>query len=114
MNNANRTVTKIPLTELWKVDQELMAERKRFLNKNEIKDIIKISKVEFVIADIGLKLNWLDVDDCYHMWKSNIEKHVANNFEGIEIESFPDSYAYIASEWKGSSGNPIILLEKLH
>jgi hypothetical protein len=40
--------------------------------------------------------------------------HLADDHAYICIDSFPEGFAFIASEWTGTNNDPIILLEKYH
>jgi hypothetical protein len=114
MDNSNRIVTKIPLSEIWKCDQDIVSNRKHYLNEEEINKILKISKVDFILADVGLHLHWVGTELCFDIWNNEIKNHLANYNEHIILENFPDNYAYLASEWTSKSHIPIILLEKIH
>lgn len=114
MNNSDRVVTEIPLKYLWDMSNNIEAVRKQYLNKGNIKTILRTAEVDFVIADIGDKLKWVDANKCYNFWKSEIEAHLINDTEFIDIDNCPHNYAYIASEWVCNSGRAIILFEKIH
>lgn len=113
--SMQRIVTKLPLNELWSDVEFIIAKRERYLNKENLRQILKNFPVEFIVADIGLKLQRISIDKCYGFWKSEVERHLIDNPEKrFNIESFPDEYAYMASEWTGEFLTPIILLEKYH
>lgn len=114
MQNTERIVTQTPLTNLWTDKEDVGAVRGRYLTRKDVKDIVKQYPVEFVIADVGLKLKWIAIDKCYDFWKSEVEKHLVDSPEKFHLEDFPNEYAYIASEWVGEIQAPIILLEKYH
>ena len=58
--------------------------------------------VEFYVADVGRPHRRVNVDKCYDFWKSEVNPHLAGNPEnGFELERFPGSYLYVASEWSG-------------
>ena len=114
MDNSIRLVTKIPLSEIWKFDQDFDSNRKYYLNEEQINNILQISKVDFIVADVGHHLHWVGADHCYDVWKNEIKNHLANLNEHIILENYPDNYAYLASEWTTKSLIPIILLEKIH
>jgi hypothetical protein len=114
MKLSGKVVTKIPLETLWTNELEIPAKRKSYLTKNDIKQLLKQSKLQFVIADGGYKLNWIEINKCFDFWKSEVEKHLATDINKIYLDNFPDNYAYIASEWIGEIETPIVLLEKVH
>lgn len=114
MNISLKIVNEIPISQLWNNEEIIEAKRERYLTKDELTEILKNYPVEFVIANVGDKLNWIPVDTCFEYWKSKIRDHVVTNLERIELEDYPNEFAYIASEWIGQIQSPIILLEKCH
>jgi hypothetical protein len=54
-----RVVTKIPLTELWDESGTIAGGRIRNLNENTLIELIRSGSVRFVVADCGLKLDWI-------------------------------------------------------
>jgi hypothetical protein len=114
MDIKDKVVTRLPLQELWTTSKTLEHRRKRKLKKDDIKGIIKTNPVEFVFADVGHKLHWTNKGECFEIWKREIEKHLIENNEKINLEDFPDNYGYLASEWTDDQALPIVLLEKLH
>ncbi len=114
MDISLKVVTEIPLVELWTHEGFIEARRERYLVKNELKEMLKQSPVEFVIANVGDKLTWIPVGKCYENWTSKIKAQVTNDLDRFELEEFPSNFIYVASEWTGKIQTPIILLEKHH
>jgi len=114
MDLQHRIVTILPLTVIWNDSSEMEATRKHYLTKEQIRLILKETPVEFVVADVGLRLKWVEASQCYSFWKSEAESHIADFVDLIDVNTFPDSFAYMASEWQVNDRIPIILLEKLH
>lgn len=112
MNTENRIVTQIPLDEIWNNKEVISVNRKRYLKKDEISQILKNSPVRFAIARIGNNLTWIEEEKCYEFWKSEVKINLADPTEKIELDSFPSNFAYLASEWCEGSQTPIILLEQ--
>lgn len=113
MKQSDRIVTKMPLTQLWNSDEEIDVVKKEYLTKAQLKLILKQRPVEFVVASIGNKLRWIEIENCYEFWKTEVEKQVAEDYDNIFLDDFPGEYAYVASEWVGAV-NPIVLLEMHH
>ena len=114
MNISLKIVNEIPISQLWNNEEIIESKRVRYLTKDELTEILKNYPVEFVIANVGEKLNWIPVDKCFEYWKSKIKDHVVKNLDRIELEDYPNEFAYIASEWTGQIQSPIILLEARH
>lgn len=113
MKFADKIVTTIPLNILWTNDTEVQAERSTYLSPNDIRSLLKESPVQFIVADVGHKLKWIDDDQCFDFWKAE-KNHIAENPGQVNLEDFIDNYAYIASRWTGEQDIPIVLLEKVH
>lgn len=111
---SNRIVTEIPINNLWTDQEELSATRIRYLNKESIKHLLAQGQKTFVVANVGRKLEWIAPENCYEFWKKEVIAHLADDHADICIDSFPEGYAFIASEWTGKNNDPIILLEKYH
>jgi hypothetical protein len=114
MGFDQRIVSQTPLHELWNTcgivsDKELCK-----LRAADIARLLRMGKVQFVVADIGSPLNWVPVDKCYSFWKSEVKNHLADSVVNKSVEDFPDQYCYFASAWEAKGGEPIILLVMSH
>lgn len=109
-----KTVSELPLSELWIGDATIDVKRNSYLTRTDIKNMLNGQLITFVVANIGEPLKWVKLSDCYHFWKNEAEGHVANEPNHIDVEDFPDKYAFIASKWTGRNHDCIILLEKVH
>jgi hypothetical protein len=109
MNPEDRIVLKIPVEKIWNGQVELDLERMSYLSK-----ILRDGPVQFVLADVGKKLMWIDQSSCYSFWKNEIQLHFVENPAKIFLNQFPNEYAYLASRWGTMMNAPVVLLEKLH
>jgi hypothetical protein len=107
-----KVVTTTPLTELWTDEGLIDAKRGRQLTSTEIKEILTESV--FVVADVGQRLNWIKQEEVFDFWKTDLQKRLWNKDGKIDLDKFPDGYAYLATEWVGNTDRKIILLEKFH
>ena len=107
-----RIVTSIPLTELWTDEGLVDASRGRHLMTSDIKAIL--TDVIFVVADVGQKLNWIRLEDMFDFWKTDLQKHLWDKGDKLDLDKVADGYAYLATEWTDSKDGKIVLLEKLH
>ena len=113
MNPELRIVTKIPLTELWDGKGKIDSERICYLDQRKLAELLRASEVHFVVADCGLKLEWIPPQERFRFWK-RVRRQIADPGKPIYRETFPQEIAYIASEWRGRAGECLVLLEKHH
>jgi hypothetical protein len=108
-----RIVAKMPLAELWDKSGTIAAERIRNLDPNALLELVGSGSVQFVVADCGLKLDWIPMAERFEFWKM-IRPQIADPAKPISLSNFPNETAYIASEWRGRAGNCLVLLERHH
>lgn len=111
----NRIVTQLPLRELWDSAGNVPAQRVRDLGRAQIRALLRAGPVRFVVADVGSTLGWISATLAHSFWKSQVQRHLAEPDQTVDLARFPGEYCYFASEWRDSDGKPpIILLEKVH
>ena len=113
MNFSDKIITTIPLNTLWTNETEIQAQRTAYVTRNDIRLLLKETPVQFIVADVGHKLKWIDSHHCFDFWKAEAT-HIAENPERVDLGDFVDNYAYVASLWTGRQDIPIVLLEKVH
>jgi hypothetical protein len=108
-----RIVTKLPLAELWDESGPLAGDRLRTLDQSNLAELLRTAPVRFVVADCGLELRWIPTEQRVEFWKA-VQLQIADPSRPMYLKQFPNETAYIASEWRGRSGEQLILLEKHH
>jgi hypothetical protein len=108
-----RVATKIPLTELWDESGTITSERIRSLDQGTLLELVRSVSVQFVVADCGLKLDWIPREKRFDFWKT-VRPQIADPAEPIFLGRFPNETTYIASEWRGRTGEYLVLLERHH
>ena len=89
--------------------------RIRMLNRSDIAELLRTGAVEFVVADVGESLRWIDAHGCFDFWKSEVKSHLIEDGSRIDLDKYPDGYCYAATEWEDKeSGSSIVLLERHH
>ena len=68
---------------------------------------------QFIVANCGAKLNWIPLQERFEFWKM-VRPQIADPMKPIRLDQFPIETAYTASEWRGRTGECLILLEKQH
>lgn len=113
MDPSKRIVASLPLTSLWRGEGELVARRQRDLSRDELRDLLRLNHVTFVVAEAGKPLRWISAEDTFAFWRREAQPRIADP-AGFVLEDFPDSLAYVASRWDTSDEVPIVLLESHH
>lgn len=112
---SQRIVTRLPAECLTDDERIVKARRERWLSKSELRELLRCSPVEFIVADVGTPFQRIDIGKCYEFWKSEAEPHLVDEPDSeFYLEDFPGEYAYLASVWCGENQTPIVLLEKHH
>ncbi len=111
MDSKHRVVLHIPVTELWKEDGQLLTCRVRGLGGNDVRELLRSGAPEFVVADVGLRLEWISGDRIFAFWKDEVMPRLVQL--PVERSRIADR-AYVASEWVTVGGTTVVLLEKYH
>jgi len=115
MDPAQRRVTQLPLQELWRLDGTVTHSRMNPLESEDIAELLRAGVVEFVVADVGLPLHWIPLNECFDFWKTEAKQHLAAPNSRLPLNAYFGGYAYFATRWKATNGNaPIVLLERSH
>jgi hypothetical protein len=114
MDPSLRIVTTIPVSALWNDTGELPAVRDSYLTRISLKSLLRAGPIQFVVADVGARLSWIEKEACFEFWKRVVEQHLADPNESISLDQFPSGLAYLASLWTQSNQPPIVLLEAIH
>ena len=113
MRADQRIVTKIPLTELWDDTGTVANKREGNLEQSRVVELLRTCPVQFIVADCGLKLEWIPTEKRFEFWKK-VRSQIADPERPIYLKQFPNETAYIASQWRGQADKCLILLEKHH
>jgi hypothetical protein len=109
---ANRNVT--PVNTLWRESGEIQARRVTDLTHTDIRSLLALGPVHFVVANVGTPLRWIPSSESLHFWKTEVSANVASS-DCIDLDSFPGRLAYSASRWETpGSRNPLVLSEPHH
>jgi hypothetical protein len=114
MDTSTKLVTRLPLVELPRENGSKTTSRLRLLSQEEIEIILGAGTVQFVVADVGKIPTWIPLTGCYDFWKKELKPHLAPPENQANLDDFPNSYCYFASEWENPDGPPIVVCEKSH
>jgi len=114
MNNNEKIVREIPLQAIWNENGYVTNNKISYPTLPEIKQLLKSDKIQFVVANVGDRLQWIPKSDTYTFWKNKVQINLIENPEHIILDLLPNEFGYLASHWKTDGGLDIILLEMYH
>lgn len=117
MTGHARIVIQLPLRELWNAEGVVPAERGRVLGAAQIRDLLRLGAVTFVMATCDGPLKWIPHEKCFDLWKREIRPRLVEPQAaeaGFRLDDFPGYYCYLATEWINPGAPPVILFETHH
>jgi len=86
----------------------------RAVGKEEIRTLLRSGPVRFVVANVGMPLQWVEPQNRIQWWKDELKPHLAEPDEaevGIHLEDWPGDYCYVADEWR--RGEEVIVVARM-
>jgi len=112
MDLSHKIIDKMPLVDLWRENTFLEAKRVKYLNQKAVSEILKNGPIRFVIANVGDKLIWIDLDECFKIYKTEIKEFIISDIDKIYLRTLKDEWGYIASLWADPSENSSLSWKK--
>ena len=75
MDPAQRIVTQMPLSDLWKDAGLINAHRHGRVGRDDISKLLRDGST-FVVADLGHPLRWIPEQDRSTFWKAEVQDHL--------------------------------------
>jgi hypothetical protein len=108
-------ITQLPLAELWTSSGPLLARRDRYLNLEALRQLLQSGAVEFVVANVGHKLNWVSAQDSFLYWKTEVRQHLVNDPDKLmDVHQYSHGYCYVASQWQVVGRESSIVVLECH
>jgi hypothetical protein len=116
MEASQKLVVTIPLQTLWHENGEPISARVGTLSSTDIAELLRAGPLRFVVADVGMPLQWIPVNQCFEFWKAKVKHNLCDAGKKIPLDAYPESYCFSASLWKNtkSAAEGVVLLEKHH
>jgi hypothetical protein len=109
-----RTVTTLPVTELWNDSGPLEAMQLAELGEDGVRTHLRLG-AQGVLASIGKPLRWLRDAEFFEWWKSEGRPRlVAPKVNAVRLDDFPGGRCWSAREWRLADGSTAILFEEHH
>ena len=103
-----------PIEAIWDDDGLVATRRLRALTLEDIRSLLRLGAVRFVVADVGKPFRWVAEADRFTFWRNEVQPHLGAPDLAIDLDTLPDARAYLASEWAPLAGPPVVLLEAYH
>lgn len=113
-NRVQKIISDLPVEEVRAGERLVSNIKLRDVGAADIKDLLRSRSVRFVVADIGKPFEFIEDNEIYNFWKTEVRIHLAEPESTMFLEDFPNDYCYFASEWKSFDDKTIILLSKMH
>ena len=114
MDPAQRIVTQMPLSDLWKDAGLINAHHHGRVGRDDISKLLRDGST-FVVADLGHPLRWIPEQDRFTFWKAEVKDHlVPADEDRFHFDAYPRGYCYVASVWRCVGSGPVVVLEKHH
>jgi len=113
--NAERSVTTLPLDEVWDASGVLALKGGEHLDRPAIESLLRAGKVRLVIADMGHPLEWVAKAKSRTLWRREVSERVVGPNQKAFIDDFNDAYFYRAHAWTDEGGTvAVVVLERHH
>lgn len=115
MPTAQRSVTTLPLAEVWDATGALPLTGGEHLDRPAIESLMRAGTVRLAVAEVGKPLTWVPEADSRSLWRREVsERLVGPNQKGFP-DDFNDAYFYRAHAWTDASGAvSAVVLERHH
>src|SRR6185295_7616698 len=107
MNTTVEIVSGLPIEQLWAGSRLISTIKVRELERSDVIELLQSGSVRFVIGEIHKPLTWIPNNESFDVWRDELEPRLIAPGSEQSPESLPDSYGYLASEWKAYDGDTI-------
>ena len=115
MARAERSVTALPLDEVWDASGALPLSGGEHLDRPAIETLIRAGTVRLVVADLGKPLEWVPAAKTRSLWRTEVSERLVGPNQKAMLADFSDSYFYRAHAWTDDSGAvSTVVLERHH
>ena len=104
MPTAQRSVTILPLPEVWDSSGALPLTSGEQLDRSAVEALLRSGSVRLVVADVGKPLEWVPPDEARSLWRSEVSERLVSPDRKAFLDDFTDSYCYRAHAWVDGAG----------
>ncbi len=112
---AQRSVTSLPLTEVWDTTGALPLTSGEQLDRSAVEGLLRSGTVRLVLADVGKPLEWVSPAKARSVWRSEVSERLVGPDRKGFLDDFNDAYFYRAHAWVDEAGEvSAVVLERHH
>ncbi len=104
MPSAQRSVTTLPLSEVWDSSGALPLTSGEQLDRSAVEALLRSGSVRLVLADVGKPLEWVSPAKARSVWRSEVSERLVGPDRKAFLDDFNDAYFYRAHAWMDTSG----------
>jgi len=113
--SAERSVTTLPLDEVWDTSGVLALKGGDHLDRPVIESLLRAGKVRLVVADLGHPLEWVPKAKSRTLWRREVSERLVGPNQKAFLDDFNDAYFYRAQAWTDEGGTTtVVVLERHH
>lgn len=115
MPTAQRSVTTLPLPEVWDSSGALPLTSGEQLDRSAVESLLRSGSVRLVLADVGKPLEWVPPSKARSLWRSEVSERLVGPDRKAFLDDFNDAYFYRAHAWVDEAGAvSAVVLERHH
>ena len=115
MATAERSVTTLPLEEVWDASGALPLTGGDHLDRPAIESLLRAGVVKLVLADKGHPLEWVPPAKRRAVWRREVSERLVGPNQKAFLDDFNDAYFYRAQAWTDDKGAvSVVVFERHH
>ncbi len=115
MATAERSVTTLPLPEVWDTKGALPLTAGEHLDRSAVEALLLNGWVRLVLADVGQPLQWVTPAKARSVWRGEVSERLVGPDRKAFLDDFNDAYFYRAQAWVNEAGDvTAVVLERHH
>lgn len=111
---AERSVTKLPLEEVWDASGALPLTSGEHLDRPAIESYMRAGTVRLVVADLGHPLEWVPKAKSRSLWRREVSERLVGPNQKAFLDDFNDAYFYRAHSWVDEAGTVAVVVFERH
>jgi len=111
---AQRSVTTLPLTELWDKTGSLPLVSSEQLDRSAVEALMRSGTLRLVLAEVGKPLDWVSPAKARSVWRGEVSERLVGPDRKAFLDDFNDAYFYRAHSWVDDAGTVAAVVLERH